>query len=75
MNTNSQLCSVKDSQPGGNHDELDFEFMGSGGPNYTLQTNIYSDDVGGREQMINLWFDPTKDFHTYSILWNRHQVV
>ncbi|XP_015942277.1 probable xyloglucan endotransglucosylase/hydrolase protein 8 [Arachis duranensis] len=22
-----------------------------------------------------LWFDPTEDYHTYSILWNNHQIV
>ncbi|KAM0039764.1 putative xyloglucan:xyloglucosyl transferase [Helianthus debilis subsp. tardiflorus] len=30
---------------------------------------------GNREQRLNLLFDPTKDFHTYSILWNQCQVV
>ncbi|KAJ0677837.1 putative xyloglucan:xyloglucosyl transferase [Helianthus annuus] len=30
---------------------------------------------GNREQRLNLWFDATKDFRTYSILWNQHQVV
>ncbi|MFS8005681.1 putative xyloglucan:xyloglucosyl transferase [Helianthus anomalus] len=30
---------------------------------------------GNREQRLNLLFDPTKDFHTYSILWNQGQVV
>ncbi|KAJ0513228.1 putative xyloglucan:xyloglucosyl transferase [Helianthus annuus] len=31
--------------------------------------------LGNREQRLNLLFDPTKDFHTYSILWNQRQVV
>ncbi|WOL13474.1 putative xyloglucan endotransglucosylase/hydrolase protein 7 [Canna indica] len=57
-------------------DELDFEFLGnrSGHP-YTVQTNVYAHGKGDREQRVNLWFDPSADFHTYSILWNRHHIV
>ncbi|KAG2704017.1 hypothetical protein I3843_06G155000 [Carya illinoinensis] len=59
-----------------NRDEVDFEFLGNvvGRP-YILQTNIYADGFDDREERINLWFDPTKDFHTYSILWNLYQIV
>ncbi|KAI3435272.1 GH16 domain-containing protein [Psidium guajava] len=57
------------------HDELDFEFIGSNGPPYSLSTNVYTKGVGGREQKIHLWFDPTTDFHSYALLWNRYQVV
>ncbi|KAE8123868.1 hypothetical protein FH972_018788 [Carpinus fangiana] len=56
-------------------DELDFEFLGSNGPPYTLQTNVYVNGQGGREQRTQLWFDPTNDFHSYKILWNQHQTV
>ncbi|MQM01421.1 hypothetical protein Taro_034172, partial [Colocasia esculenta] len=59
-----------------NRDEIDFEFLGNvtGQPNI-LQTNVYADGSDNREERISLWFDPAKDFHTYSILWNLHQVV
>ncbi|XP_043707032.1 xyloglucan endotransglucosylase/hydrolase protein 2-like [Telopea speciosissima] len=58
------------------HDELDFEFLGNlkGQPHF-IQTNVFTSNVGNREQRIKLWFDPSAAFHTYKILWNPHQVV
>ncbi|KAL3848941.1 hypothetical protein ACJIZ3_010823 [Penstemon smallii] len=64
------------SSDGPYHNEFDFEFLGNTtGEPYLVQTNVYVNGVGNREQRLNLWFDPTKDFHSYSILWNQRQVV
>ncbi|XP_027337101.1 xyloglucan endotransglucosylase/hydrolase protein 2-like [Abrus precatorius] len=61
---------------GNKHDELDFEFLGNReGKPYILQTNVFVDGNGNREQRIHLWFDPTLNFHDYKILWNKQQIV
>ncbi|GAB2282062.1 hypothetical protein Dimus_016620 [Dionaea muscipula] len=55
----------------GVHEELDLEFLGD----RILQTNIFINGIGNREQRIHLWFDTTAKFHTYAILRNPYIIV
>ncbi|KAM3307103.1 hypothetical protein P3S67_008846 [Capsicum chacoense] len=46
------------------HDELDIEFVGTAGK---FQTNLFANDKDGREEVYQLPFDPSQDYHTYQI--------
>ncbi|KAL4011135.1 hypothetical protein IC575_028182 [Cucumis melo] len=65
----------------GNHDEIDIEFLGTTWDKpYVLQTNVFMRGSGdgniiGREMRFHLWFDPTKDFHSYAILWTPEEII
>ncbi|KAA8520787.1 hypothetical protein F0562_014941 [Nyssa sinensis] len=62
----------------GNHDEIDFEFLGHiGGKEWVVQTNFYGNGSTqtGREERYRLWFDPSDDFHQYSILWTDNTMI
>ncbi|KAI4328023.1 hypothetical protein L6164_020420 [Bauhinia variegata] len=60
------------------HDELDFEFLGNiAGKPWRFQTNLYGNGSThrGREERYRLWFDPSKQFHRYSILWTAKNII
>uniref|UniRef100_A0A7N0U438 Xyloglucan endotransglucosylase/hydrolase n=1 Tax=Kalanchoe fedtschenkoi TaxID=63787 RepID=A0A7N0U438_KALFE len=63
---------------GKTHDELDIEFLGGApGRPWRFQTNLYGNGSTsrGREERYTLWFDPTKEYHRYSILWSSRSAV
>ncbi|KAG4921236.1 hypothetical protein JHK86_050049 [Glycine max] len=63
---NEAMCSENGAGP--ERDELDFEFLGNKiGEPYLIQTNVYKNGTRGRKMRHMLWFDPTEDYHTYSI--------
>lgn len=57
---------------GGEHSEVDFEFLGKN-PR-TVQLNYYDKGIAQGEKIIELGFDASADFHEYSFVWEPHKI-
>ncbi|MGD9212217.1 MAG: glycoside hydrolase family 16 protein [Desulfobacteraceae bacterium] len=53
-------------------DEIDIEILGKN-PRQ-MQTNYYTNGVGGHETLINLGFDASADFHVYGFEWRENYI-
>ncbi|CAO2206243.1 unnamed protein product [Urochloa humidicola] len=69
-------CFYLTSGDDDDHDEIDMEFMGnSTGQPVVLNTNVWASGDGKKEHQFDLWFDPSADYHTYTIIWNPTNIL
>lgn len=74
-NTSGLNCSFYLSSLEGDkfQDEIDFEFLGK--DKTIIQTNVYTEGVGNREEIHQLGFDSSETFHEYAIHWTPTEIL
>jgi beta-glucanase (GH16 family) len=55
-----------------NHQEIDFEFLGK--KPRKVQLNYFVGGDGDHEKKIDLWFDASAGYHTYTFQWSPSQI-
>lgn len=53
-------------------DEIDIEFLGK--DTTKMQTNYFTNGVGGHETIVNLGFDASAAYHTYAFEWTASSI-
>ncbi|WP_372237767.1 glycoside hydrolase family 16 protein [Paenibacillus sp. P46E] len=54
-------------------DEIDIEFLGKN--TQQMQLNYFTDGVGKHEQVIDLGFDASQEFHWYGFDWKKNSIT
>lgn len=74
-NTSGLNCSFYLSSLEGDktQDEIDFEFLGK--DKGIIQTNVYTVGTGNREEIHQLGFDSSLEFHEYTIDWSPERIL
>lgn len=54
-------------------DEIDIEFLGKN--TRQMQLNYFTDSQGGHEQVIDLGFDASREFHWYGFDWQKDSIT
>lgn len=54
-------------------DEIDFEFLGR--DKGIVQTNVYTQGTGNREEVHQLGFDSSAEFHEYALHWSPTEIL
>lgn len=74
-NTSGLNCSFYLSSLEGDktQDEIDFEFLGK--DKGIIQTNVYTQGAGNREEIHQLGFDSSEAFHEYAIHWSSNEIL
>ncbi|PAK50182.1 glycoside hydrolase family 16 protein [Paenibacillus sp. 7541] len=64
----TSLFTYSGAAPGTSNDEIDIEILGK--DTTKMETNYFTNGVGGHSTVIDLGFDASLDFHDYAFEWS-----